>query len=245
MKQVMKRDVFILHYIISGRGVFLGEKFDESCGYIVVPNEIEIIESDKENPYESCWIIFGGVSAGEMMKKCGFPNRNGVFKFDKNKQCADILKNAVFEMNPKNSLEEACIMQSAFYRILSFHMQNINERDSVSSLAAIKVREFIKQNYHKKINISQLAQENYYTRNYLYSLFKKEFGISPQEYILELRIEKAKLLLRDTSRDISVAETAFEVGYSDPLYFSRIFHRKTGFSPTEFKKICRENTVSE
>ena len=81
----------------------------------------------------------------------------------------------------------------------------------------------------------ELAKKLHYTRNHLYKLFKKEYGVSPSEYMMALRIEKAKMLFHDQTKTLSVSNVAYAVGFADPLYFSRIFRQRTGASPTEFK----------
>ena len=234
LKQIMKRDVYILHYVTSGKGVFLDSVFDENNGYLVVPNELEIVQADNENPYEVYWIMFRGIAATDILKKCDLAKHNSVFQFSKNKQCAEILRKVLFEATPMNELEESYIMQAAFYQIIALHMSEKNEL-SVDITVPQKVRSFIEINYHQQIKIEDIAKENNYTRNHLYKLFKKEYGISPQEYLLKLRIENAKLLLRDNTKSISVSDVAHAVGFTDCLYFSRLFRKRTGISPTEFK----------
>lgn len=235
LKQIMKRNVYILHYITNGQGVFLDEEFDENCGYVVVPDELEIVKSDTKNPYESYWIMFQGIKAKDILKKCGIAHHNGVFKSDKNKQCAEILRKTLFEITPTNEFEEVYIMQSAFYQIIALHIQDMKEADESYSNIAQSVMDFINENYYQKIKINELAKKYNYTRNYLYTLFKSEYGVSPQEYIVTLRIEKAKQLLLDETKSLLVSEVASAVGFNDCLYFSRLFHKRTGLSPTEFK----------
>lgn len=72
------------------------------------------------------------------------------------------------------------------------------------------------------------------TYNWFIRCFKDFTGSSPQAYLTDMRIEQAKDLLSNTS--FQIAEIAELVGYSDPLYFSRIFKKKTGYSPNEYKK---------
>lgn len=235
LKQIMKRDVYILHYITSGKGVFLDNEFDESNGYLVVPNELEIVQADNEIPYEAYWIMFQGIAAMDTLKKCDLTKHNSVFKFSKNKQCAEILRKVLFEVTPMNELEESYIMQADFYQIIALHMSEKQETSTNIAFTAHKVGSFIENNYYQKIKIEDLAKDSNYTRNHLYKLFKKEYGISPQEYLLTLRIEKAKMLLRDNTKNISVSDVASAVGFNDCLYFSRLFHKRTGVSPTEFK----------
>ncbi len=75
--------------------------------------------------------------------------------------------------------------------------------------------------------------------DYLRKLFKKEVGVTPLEYMTGLRMKKAETMLSSAwSRDYSVAEVAEMCGYSDPLYFSRVFNKHYGCSPSAFAKRC-------
>jgi len=70
--------------------------------------------------------------------------------------------------------------------------------------------------------------------------FKKEYGVAPHTYVNNIQIQKAKSMLVNTS--IKVEKIANLLNFDDPLYFSRLFKRKTGFSPTEFRKNELDNT---
>ena len=66
------------------------------------------------------------------------------------------------------------------------------------------------------------------------SLFHERYGVSPQEYLLSARIDRAKELLKN--KDESIKSVALSVGIENSLYFSRLFKKKTGVTPTEFAK---------
>ena len=73
--------------------------------------------------------------------------------------------------------------------------------------------------------------------DYLRKLFKKEMGVTPLEYMTNLRMKKAEtLLVAMWGRDYSVAEIGALCGYDDALYFSRVFKKYFGCSPTAFAK---------
>jgi len=77
--------------------------------------------------------------------------------------------------------------------------------------------------------------------DYLRKLFQKEMGLTPLKYMTDLRMKKAKsMLLADWTREYSVAEVAAECGFSDALYFSRVFKKYYGCSPSEFAKNRKE-----
>ena len=94
---------------------------------------------------------------------------------------------------------------------------------------------FITTHYNTNISISELAASCNLSNSRFYHLFKTVTQMSPYKYQQELRINNAKLMLSSTN--LSVSEISIQLGYGDPLYFSRLFKRKTGKSPMEFRKI--------
>lgn len=233
--QTMRRDVYIIHYIGSGKGVFLNERFCETDGYAVVPKELEIVTSDTENPYECYWIMFRGANAHEIMNMIRLKH-NCVFSFKYNRECVELIKKALFYEDYSNEYEEAYTLQSVFYQIIAFHMKNTIEEDNMLPSIAQNVAKHIEKNYYSEISITELAKIFHVSRNYLYSLFKQEYGVSPQDYLISCRIKRAKRLLKNKQSQLYIKEISSAVGFDNPLYFSRIFHARTGMSPSEYRK---------
>lgn len=100
-----------------------------------------------------------------------------------------------------------------------------------------EVLKYMESNYPQSISIQSLADSLGLNRSYLHRLFKSATGASPQEYLLDLRMEKACVLLRET--DLAVSIISLSVGYEDTLYFSRLFRKKKGMSPSRY----REETI--
>ena len=97
----------------------------------------------------------------------------------------------------------------------------------------LTVAEKINSYYDKNITVSALAVEFGYSIDYFSHVFKKTFGISPQKFIINKRISAAKHLLLTT--DKTVSQIALSCGFTDPLYFTRIFSKEMGVPPTAFK----------
>ncbi|MEZ0536387.1 response regulator [Caldicellulosiruptoraceae bacterium PP1] len=94
---------------------------------------------------------------------------------------------------------------------------------------------YINDNFSdKELSIMKIANYFYFSPNYLCNIFKKATGKTINDYITEVRIEKAKAFLKD--RSIKLYEVAEMVGFGDPNYFSSIFKKKVGVTPSVFKE---------
>lgn len=98
-----------------------------------------------------------------------------------------------------------------------------------------KAKEYIARHYDKAIELSDIAQFLHLSPGYLSILFKDETGINFKDYLINLRIERAKELLENNA-SMSIAEICALVGYSDQAYFSKQFSRIVGISPSQYRK---------
>ena len=94
--------------------------------------------------------------------------------------------------------------------------------------------EYIEKNVGKDISLNEISEQLNISSYYFSKLFKEEAGEGFVEYLTKTRVEKAKDMLKDPSR--SIKEVGSECGYSDPNYFSRIFKKSTGMTPTEYRE---------
>ncbi len=238
-QRVMKRDRYILHYIVGGRGAFMGQPFGPGQGYMVVPNQLERIDSDEQEAFESYWVMFRGSLAPKMLAACGLPARNGVFTFARAADCAAVIHRYLYGPEPANEEAEAMAMQACLFQLLSLHMEEQVKPAKPQIKEARQIADFLERNYQKKLKIQDVAALFYLSPNYMYTLFKREYGISPQEYLITRRLEKARQLLEYSDEKLSVKAVAVSVGFENPLYFSRSFHQRVGCSPSEYRTRVR------
>ena len=92
----------------------------------------------------------------------------------------------------------------------------------------------IDYNFERELTVDSLARSLHITPEYLTRKFTQKYGIAPKAYLIEKRIEYAKLLLEQGNATVS--EVASSVGYADSLYFSRIFKKREGCSPSAYQK---------
>ncbi|MBE6643001.1 MAG: AraC family transcriptional regulator [Clostridia bacterium] len=221
-----------LHYVLSGRGEYTVKgktyKLEKNCLFMIKPDMIIKQQADEDNPWLYAWIAFEGSAAEELFASCGFtddvytmycPEIYGVFD--------------EFRHIPVGKEVSAVSLNAKLYTIIErLLMQNQPQTyETPVSQYCIKAADYIQANYQTHITIDGIAKNLGIDRRYFSRIFTKYFGVSPQKYLVDYRLEKAKYLL--TSGEYSVSEVALSVGYDDIFAFSKIFKKKYGFSPSK------------
>lgn len=125
-------------------------------------------------------------------------------------------------------------MRSEFIRLAGLIAQSVVIQDDQGSNSIIqKARTYIDQNYARDLSLDDVAREVGISPYYFSKLFKEQTGQNFIDYLTRLRIETAKRLLVDPA--MSVKEVCLRSGYSNQNYFSRIFKKSTGMTPTEYR----------
>ncbi len=159
---------------------------------------------------------------------------------DKSQYAYSILLKIVEEHNAIQ-LTSNPIIQANIFLIMSLIFKNsqlnINyaEQNTNSNFNLSEIKEYIQSNLSCKISLSKTANEFHYSPTYFSKIFKANTGISFKDYINSLKIEKAQHLL--ISEGMKPKEISEILNYESPQNFSRIYKSKTGFSPSNHKKI--------
>ena len=98
---------------------------------------------------------------------------------------------------------------------------------------------WVRAHHAENIPVSRLVAHTGYSRARLFTLFKEHTGLSPNDYLMRLRIGESKKLLSDGTQ--SVREIALECGFQDDKYFCRLFKRQTGMTPLAFRRKNLDN----
>ncbi len=135
----------------------------------------------------------------------------------------------IMEIETLNQIKTT--IQDALYKTVEY-LQQHNIENSNNIIANIK--SYIEDNLNEEISLERLSEEVYLTPNYIGHIFKEEVGISYLEYLTHVRMEKAKNMLMDPTNKIY--EIAQQVGYKNSNYFSKIFRKYTGYTPSKYRK---------
>jgi AraC-like DNA-binding protein len=118
--------------------------------------------------------------------------------------------------------------QTEITRIRSLCYANQGQIDTV-----IGTRHYINNNFDQELNLDLLSHIRWTSKFHLLRLFKKYYGQTPKQYLINKRIEKAKELL---NQGTNVTDTCFDVRFKSPCSFSTLFKSRVGMTPSEFQK---------
>ena len=125
-------------------------------------------------------------------------------------------------------------MEKSFYEL---ELDKVIENDSLSANKYIQVRHskaFMRQYHAENIKVEDVAEKAFMSHFHYIRIFQKIYGVTPRQYLKDIRIEKAKEKL---NQGYTVTETCFEVGYESLPTFSSAFRLATGYSPKAYQKI--------
>lgn len=214
------RDYHIVHFCLSGRGVLKNKHGSFTVGegqlFIIRKGEITTYTADAMCPWEYAWIAF-------RTEREYFGDECSVFDTPTG---LDEKLTSIIGTDTLSS--ESCL--SVIYDLI-YHLSHRRESDGENDKVR-SVRRYIRYNYMRKITVSSLAESFGFDRSYLYRIFKKRYGIGIKEYIIKVRLEKGKELLKE---GFSVKESAHLVGYDDEFNFSKVFKKEYGVAPSRVR----------
>ncbi len=241
-----RRDYFMLFMINKGKGIFEieGERkyLEEKDMLLIFPGMKYAIESSLEQSWSFMWIGFTGMKAEESVMHVGFSRERLIQKTEYIEKMYGLIESLLTkrEVTFANNLRRNGLLKTFFADLIEEHIKKMSEEEKrqIQSKEASKyIRNainYIAENYNTKIKVNELADYVGVNRSYLASSFKKTVGCSPKEYLLSLRMEKAKSLLETTDMPINTISSS--VGYTDQLAFSRMFKQYTGKSPKAYRE---------
>ncbi len=241
-------DHHLVHYIVKGKGEFhcMGQTYSLTQGdqFVIFPNELFSYMSDPDEPWCYRWIGFRGNSVDQLLSQLGVCAQHPTLRIAHHSRILTLYH--LIEKTLSHA-QPTCDLQSGAYLRLLFSMYRTHQHGHTTSLQqenpmkqqVERAIQWMKWQHSKPITIEQMASELGYHRTYLSKIFKKYAGVSPIQYLMKLRLDKAKSLLVEK---LTIEQIAFSVGYADALYFSKQFKKHFGTSPSEYR-ITKINSV--
>lgn len=234
------RDHYLLHYVRSGKGTYCfdGNAFHLTAGdmFMIFPSTVVSYIADAQEPWEYCWVGFNGTEARRMLSETAFSESSPVLHVNDGNRLETYLFN-IYRASGNTPSTDAR-MAGYLYLLLAELMEVAPaERRSLEMQEYLaQALRYIQYNYATDIQVAQMASYVGISRSQLYRAFMDKFEVSPHTFLKRYRINEACMLLRNSN--LSISEVANSVGFSDPLYFSRVFKEIKGMTPTQFGERC-------
>ena len=229
-----------LFYIVGGKGQFLIQDqlypVDANNLVVINPNVIHTEVSLNAQPLE--YIVLG-IEGIELQTRDTSNGQFSILDQFESVEISSCLRNILRETELKNTgYEDVC--QAYMEILLILLMRNIalaipaEPQSPSANRQCAAIRRYIDLHFKESLTLEQLAEESHMSKYYLSHAFKREYGISPINYMISRRIEESKYLLAET--DLSLSQIAQLLGFSSLSYFSQVFHRTQGISPKEYRQ---------
>ena len=182
------------------------------------------------------WIGVSGNQVYDILQTIGVTKEKPIFTPKKYKEISSIMSQ-LYDTKSDSSMFSKCRVQSLLYSFFSFLLEEGCEKASVDPVdSALQI---IKYNYNNNLNIKSIADSLFLDNAYFSRLFKNKVGTSPKKFILQTRMEKAKDLLKNT--DHHIKDISITIGFNDPLYFSKMFYKTEGMTPSDYREMHNKN----
>ena len=219
------RSYHILHYVVSGKGVLYKSNMSRTVTqgqcFVIRSGETSSYIADSNEPWSYIWLGFNtALPLPELLSE------SDVFNAD---TCKDVFL-SIKSLSPTDENLGYALCQKC-WELFALLSKNV-ERTTASD-AANRAKIYIDNAFKNNISVADIADKLFIERTTLSKMFKHRFGVSPQEYLCNCRLEEAYRLIKLTTMQLS--DIAVSCGYNDYVNFSKMFKKKYGVSPKRFR----------
>ncbi|ANF97995.1 AraC family transcriptional regulator [Paenibacillus bovis] len=239
-------DYYLYHYITSGQGQFITEnrtyKLSAGDSFLIHPGQLVSYVSDRQQPWHYHWMAFAGEQAEKLAEHTGFHAGSPVARSEQHEDSGQIGLYLQSMLQAFYTQKESSDLAALGY--LHLIMAEASEKltrqaalpgaESITRRTVKQMIHYMSSQYAHPVSIEDMCSSIGYNRAYMSRIFKKETGMTPVTYLLKLRIDKARQLLRERP-ELSTQQIAASVGLTDALYFSKQFRRFYGVSPSQYR----------
>lgn len=241
-------DQFVLIYCVDGSGFYIVDH----KRYEVKKDQYFILPAGKPHEYGTTeegqwtiyWMHFRGEHAAIYAEGAQKPQSINVSQYSRISDRINIFEEILSTLHFGDGLEDLRYASSLLHHFLASmrflgQFRRAKPCDSLNSLNIVDAAiHYMQENIENRITLQNVLDYVGYSQSHFSSLFKKQTGQSPLAYFNQLKIDYACKLLQET--DLKMNQICYKIGIEDPFYFSRLFSKAKGMSPTVF----RQQTIS-
>lgn len=234
-------DTYSIEYVYSGEGTIQENDsiFNVSAGdfFILHPNKYHHYYSNPTNPWRKIWIVINGdthfpadlLNAYRIPDRIYFPKINSPLELEN-----------IFNLIKSNAPDPTIQLERLIFSLIQTlgYSGSINSSENHSLIPHIK--DYIDKRLNTRINLKEICEVEFSTSpEYFSRAFKKRYGISPSQYILQQKMDLAKMLIEKTN--LPVHEVSDRLAFFDASHFSRCFKQFYGMSPKKYKEFTKKH----
>lgn len=232
------RNHYVIHYVVAGKGYYLlgGQRYEIHAGeaFLIVPDTEITYHADEIDPWEYVWVGFAGADAQPILQCTPLSEKEPVLHLADGETFRKAIER-IYEARGAD-FNHAVRMTGELYTALSLLMRDdpSHRAEDVATQYVQKAATYIAHHYAYPITVLDVASYVGIDRSHLYTVFKQVLGVSPKDYLTDFRIRKACTLLREP--ELSITAAANSVGFENNLYFSKVFRKRMGVTPSQYRQ---------
>lgn len=233
------RSYYLIHYILSGKGTFKANqntyKLHEGQGFFIEPDNLTVYSSDIDEPC-TYWVGFGSRQSKRLVESISLSQNNPIFSC--NIESGKKLEEYVDEMLANNdfALGDIYYRWGLFFQFISIiadAQKDFRPKADVDNYV-LHMMNYIHNHIEEPVTVQDIADYVNLTRCYATTIFTKQTGISPKDYIQNCRLTKARHMLESSS--LTIAGIAYSCGFKQSESFIKAFRKRYNISPSEYRK---------
>lgn len=235
-------DEYQVIYIAKGEGIFESASckksiIKEGTVLLLFPGEWHRFKPNVKTGWDEYWVGFKGPIMENLVRQHFFHQRKAVLPVGIHESMIHLMLEIIEKTKHEKTGYQPMVAGIVLHLLGQTHSctkQNNFKPEDITESIIHKARIILRTNIDSDISIESVAKELNVSYAWLRKSFKAYSGIAPHQYLLQLKIEKAKILLADPS--LQIKEIALLLNFKSPFYFSKLFGEKTGLSPDQFRK---------
>jgi len=238
-------DYYLMHHVLSGHGTFTvdGDVYElgENQTFLIRPEQLVSYEANEQDPWKYRWIAFGGEQAADALGDMLGGHSRPVITTGNNRRIPVLYRSIGQSLRQGGhgahfrALGYLYLLMAELGTALQEPGTGAPRAENDTEALMQQIIRYLSTQYAEPISIERMADTLGYNRAYLSRIFKQRTGMTPVTFLLKLRIDKARQLLRERP-ELTVEQIAASAGFQDPLYFSRQFRRFYGQSPSSYRE---------